>query len=131
MTTILKRFPLPLFIAITSTFCGCANWATRNAPVTFVPEVLKAIEAAPSRPIQLTNSQRDQLFASLHGPVRRMFLSDSLEPEVLASWWYRRDCVTFVRSAKDKNGFVFVTYLPNGQLFGSGGGTSGEPPWTL
>jgi hypothetical protein len=128
----MKAFARLLLIVTTVTaLVGCAsNWAARNEPVTFIPEVLKAIETAQLRPIKLTDSQRDQLLKSLHGPVRGDFMSDDLQPEVLASWWYQRDKVTFVRYSKDKRRFVFVSYLSDGRLFGSGDGTAGDPPWT-
>jgi len=129
----MKAFARLLLIVTTAiALVGCASWAARNELVTFIPEILKSIETAQSRPIKLTDSQREQLLKSLHGPVRRGFMSDDLQPEVWASWWYQRDRVTFVRYSSDKSKIAFVCYQSDGRLFGFGAGPkgSGEPPWT-
>ncbi len=110
---------------------GCQGYlAARSMPVTFIEEVLREIKAAETRPIKLSESHRAELFRSLHGPVRKIFLSDDYLPEVWASWWYERDKVTFVRYAKDGSRWAFVSYLADGRQFGSGGGTTGPEPWT-
>ena len=119
--------------------CGCAtNWATANKPVTFLPDVVQALETTTTLPITLTDEQSSELLESLGGPVRREFTSKDLNPDILASWHVARfgspapNCITFVRLPKN-NGqyYAYIAYTPDGQLFSAGGGRkeSSTPPW--
>lgn len=120
-----------LIVLAVLTFAGCVNWADRNARVSFVPQLLRQIEQAPVRPIQLGDAQRRELFSSLSGPVKQEFLAKDLKPEVFASWFEEdRRAVTLVRYSQDGARFAFIAYGPDGKVFAMGGGQIRvDPPW--
>src|SRR5712664_4112624 len=84
MTTHITSFVSVGFALLLS---GCAHNppAAQTSKTSFVPDVMRAIETAPQRPVTVTASQREQLLALLHGSLRRDFTSASLGPDILAS----------------------------------------------
>ena len=104
----------------------------RPTGVSFVPEVLRALAAAPQRPIKLTDAQRDEVCRAVRGSLRHDLCNAQMESEMSVSYWNdKRDTIAVVRYNKNRKDFVWVSFDSAGRLFGDGGGH--DPislPWT-
>ena len=128
----MKRSLPILFLSVMLALAGCVNWADKNKPIDFIPELLNSIAEAKVRPIQLTGMQKSKVFSSLAGPVKDAFMAGNLKPEIYASWSNRRnDMVTLVRYSENEERYVFLTYDSAGRVFAFGGGQAKgtNPPW--
>ena len=130
-----------LFIAFSLFVCllaGCSSLsADRRAmlptKVSFVPEVVSALESSTTRPIKLTEAQATAVCGALRGSLHTDFCNNQMEPELLASWWYvQTNAIAIVRWKKDRSGYLSVAFDQQGRLLFDGGGRdlNTYSPWT-